>query len=64
MATKLKITWKRSTIGYPKKIHEIIRGLGLKSLHHEVIRSNTPEIRGMVKKVIHLVDVQEIETTS
>ncbi len=61
MTAKLKITWKKSTIGYPKKIRETIKGLGLRKLNQTVIRSNRPEIRGMVKKVIHLVDVTEIQ---
>ncbi|MBN1356453.1 50S ribosomal protein L30 [bacterium] len=61
MAKKLKITWKRSNNSGPAKFDPIIRGLGLRRLNQTVIRSNIPEIRGMVKKVIHLVDVQEIE---
>jgi large subunit ribosomal protein L30 len=61
MAIKLKVTLKKSNIGGPRKFDPIIRGLGLRRLNHTVIRSNTPEIRGMVKKIIHLLDVEEIE---
>jgi large subunit ribosomal protein L30 len=61
MIKKLQITWKRSTIGYPNSVKEVVKGLGLRKLHQTVIRSNTPEIRGMVKKVIHLLNVSEIE---
>ncbi|MCA9787043.1 MAG: 50S ribosomal protein L30 [Calditrichaeota bacterium] len=58
---KLKITWKRSTIGRIRKQEATIEALGLKRLHHSVIHEATPEIRGMVNKVQHLVQVEEIE---
>jgi large subunit ribosomal protein L30 len=61
MATKLLITWVKSNITGNRKFDEVIRGLGLRHLNDSIIRSNIPEIRGMVKKVIHLVDVKEIE---
>jgi large subunit ribosomal protein L30 len=61
MASKLEITWKKSNIGGKSMFDETIRGLGLRKLHQTVIRANIPEIRGMVKKVMHLVDVREIE---
>jgi len=64
MTDKLKITWTKSCIGSPRKVRETIHGLGLNRLNQTVIRSDTPEIRGMVKKVIHLVNVQEIENNS
>jgi large subunit ribosomal protein L30 len=57
---KLKIRLVRSVIGYPQKQREIVRGLGLRRLHHEVIRPDTPEIRGMIDKVKHLVETEEI----
>ncbi len=59
-AKKLKIRLVKSIIGYPQKQREIVRGLGLRRLHHEVIRPDTPAIRGMVKKVKHLVEMEEI----
>lgn len=58
MNGKLQITLKKSP--GRKEFEPVLRGLGLRKLHHTVIRSNTPEIRGMVKKVIHLLDVEEI----
>ncbi len=61
MTDKLKITWMKSNIGGPHKLMDTIRGLGLRRLHHTVIRSDRPEIRGMVKKVIHLVRVEEFQ---
>jgi large subunit ribosomal protein L30 len=39
----------------------VLRGLGLKKLHQTVIRGDTREIRGMVNKVIHMVDVEVME---
>ncbi|NPV27010.1 MAG: 50S ribosomal protein L30 [Firmicutes bacterium] len=61
MANKLKITWVKSTIGYPENQRLVIQALGLKKLHHTVVQNDTPEIRGMIRKVEHLVVVQEIE---
>ncbi len=60
MAT-LQVTWKRSTIGRPQDQRATIRGLGLRRLNHTVELEDTPSIRGMVKKVIHLVEVRESE---
>ncbi len=53
----LKITWVRSTIACPEKQRRIVRGLGFRKLHQTVERPDTPEIRGMVAKVAHLVEV-------
>ena len=58
---KLKITWKRSTIGRVVKQEATIEALGLKRLHHSVIHEVTPQIQGMVNRVRHLVDIEEIE---
>ena len=56
---KLKITLKRSTIDYNKKQKMTVEALGLKRLHHTVIHKETPQILGMIKKVSHLVEVEE-----
>lgn len=58
---KLRITQTRSGIGNPEKQRKIIRGLGLKKIGHAVIREDCPEIRGMVKKIRHLVKIEETE---
>ncbi|HEX9756761.1 MAG TPA: 50S ribosomal protein L30 [Nitrospiria bacterium] len=55
----LSITLERSGIGRPKAQQEILKGLGLRKLHKTVVRPDSPEIRGMVKKVVHLVTVQK-----
>lgn len=55
----IKVTLKRSGAGRPPAQRAILRGLGLRRLRQTVERPNTPEIRGMIKKVIHLVEVEE-----
>jgi len=57
---KLKITQIRSTIGRIKKQKETIKALGIKKLYQSVIHKDTPQIRGMIEKVKHLVEVEEI----
>jgi large subunit ribosomal protein L30 len=56
---KLKITLKKSPIARPPKHRATIKGLGLKRLHQTVVKPNVPQIRGMVKQVIHMVEVEE-----
>ncbi len=56
---KIKITLTRSSIARPGKHKAILAGLGLKKLNKTVVRLDTPEIRGMVTKVSHLVSVEE-----
>lgn len=58
---KLKVTLKRSLIGSNPAQRATVRGLGLKKIRHERILENTPAVRGMIKKVLHLVDVAEVE---
>lgn len=58
---KLKVTLKRSTIGSTKSQIATIRGLGLRKIRSTSTLANTPAIRGMVKKVIHLVEIEEVE---
>ena len=61
MAKKLIITWTKSAIGYSQRQKDTIRSLGLRRLHQRVERPDTPEFRGMVDKVRHLVRVEEEE---
>jgi len=58
---KLKVKMVRSVIARPEKQKKIIRGLGLKKLNSTVELLDTPEIRGMINKVSHLVSVEEIK---
>ncbi|HEX4965732.1 MAG TPA: 50S ribosomal protein L30 [Thermoanaerobaculia bacterium] len=55
----IKIRQVRSGIGTKKGHREVLRSLGLRRLHHEVERADTPAVRGMVKKVEYLLEVEE-----
>ncbi|MFZ5897662.1 MAG: 50S ribosomal protein L30 [Bacillota bacterium] len=55
-----KITLVRSVIGSNEEQRATVRALGLKKLHQSVIKEDTPQIRGMIKKVSHLVKVEEL----
>ena len=57
-AKKIKITLVKSGIARPGKHKAILIGLGLKKLNKSVVRLDTPEIRGMINKVSHLVQVE------
>ena len=60
MANKpLKITLKKSAIGFDRKQKLVVRSLGLRRLHHPVELQDTPAVRGMILKVRHLVEVEE-----
>ena len=59
MGNILKIKMVKSEIGRPEKQRKILRGLGLNKLNNTVILSDTPQIRGMINKVVHLVSVEE-----
>ena len=61
MATKLRITYVRSAIGYTVRQKLTIQALGLHNMGDVVEQDDTPAIRGMVNKVSHLVQVQEVE---
>ena len=62
--SELKITWTKSCIGRPGNQREIIRSLGLHRLHHSVVHNDSPTIRGMVKKVEHLLKIEEVDDQS
>ena len=58
---QLQVKLKRSMIGRPEDQRATLRGLGLKRIGKTVRLEDTPSVRGMVKKVIHLVEVTEVE---
>ena len=60
MAGTLKVTLTKSMIGSTRKIRATLVGLGLTRREKTVIRKDTPEIRGMLRKVEHLVTVEEV----
>ena len=53
----LRITYRKSAIGYSKDQKDTVTALGLKRLHQTVEHQDTPQVRGMVHKVAHLVSV-------
>ena len=58
---ELKITQVRSTIGARWKQRESLRTLGLKKIRQSVVREDSPQTRGLIKTVHHLVDVEAVE---
>ncbi len=61
MAVKLKITQVRSEIGKPPGHRKTLKGLGLTRMNQAVILKDTRPIRGMIRKVSHLVKVEAVE---
>ena len=55
----LKITKVKSVIGRPEKQRKVLKGMGLTKLNKTVTLADTPQVRGMINKVIHLVSVEE-----
>jgi len=58
-AKSLKVTLLRSTIGFNKTQAKTVQGMGLRRIRHSVELPDTPETRGMIHKVRHLVEVTE-----
>jgi large subunit ribosomal protein L30 len=57
--SEIKVTLKRSGIGRNKYFTKVLNGLGLRRLHQTVVLQDTPEIRGMINKVSHMVTVED-----
>ena len=60
MSGYLKITLRKSRIGSTPRQREVLRGLGLGRVDSSVVRPDDPAIRGMVFKVVHLVEVEPV----
>lgn len=60
MSTHIKVTLRHSAIGRPGKQLDHLKGLGLRKIGQSRTLENTPSVRGMIKKVLHLVDVEEV----
>jgi len=58
---KLKVTQRRSVIDRPKDQKVTVRRLGLHRIRDSVIKDDTPDVRGMIAKVQHLVEVEEVD---
>jgi large subunit ribosomal protein L30 len=61
MAIKIKITQVRSGIGRPETQRKTLLGLGLRGPHKTVVLQDTVAIRGMIRKVSHLVTIEPAE---
>lgn len=62
MALKLKVTLVRSPIDRTQKQKDTVRGLGLRRLNQSAVLEDTPAVRGMIRKVQHLVTVEPADT--
>ena len=61
MAKKLKITQVKSAIGRVERQKLTVRALGIRKLNHTVVHNDTPQIRGMIFKISHLLKVEEVD---
>jgi large subunit ribosomal protein L30 len=59
MAAKLRIRQIKSASGHTQDQHRTLRALGIRRMHHAVVHNDTPQIRGMVFKIRHLVRVEQ-----
>jgi large subunit ribosomal protein L30 len=59
--SKIKVAQTKSIIDRPKNQKKIIEALGLGRPNWEIVHNDTPQIRGMIKKVTHLVRVEEVK---
>jgi large subunit ribosomal protein L30 len=59
MSKELKITLIKSAIGRPQKHRLTVKSLGLHKIHETVVLKDTPQVRGMIKKISYLVKVDE-----
>jgi large subunit ribosomal protein L30 len=57
--SKIALTQTQSSIGRPENQRRVLKGLGLRGIGSAVEVDNTPSFRGMIKKVLHLVKVEE-----
>ena len=58
---EIKVTLRKSPIGYSEKQKRTVKGLGLAKLNGSKVLKDTPEIRGMINKVSHLVEVEPVD---
>ncbi len=59
MSGEIKVTLKKSGIGRKEYFTKVLKGMGLTKLNKTVTLKDTPEIRGMIRKVSHMVSVEE-----
>ncbi len=59
MPKTLRITLRKSMIGRPGKHRRVVHSLGLRKLNKTVVLKDTPTVRGMIRKVSHMLEVEE-----
>lgn len=59
--SKIKVTQRRSVIDRPKDQKSTVRRLGLHRINDSIVKDDTPDVRGMIAKVQHLVEVEMVE---
>ena len=57
---KLQITWSKSWIGFPQTQRQTIKSLGFRKLNNTIVCEDSPQLRGQIKKVQHLLTVVEL----
>jgi large subunit ribosomal protein L30 len=57
----LKITLRKSPIGYEKTQKLTVKALGLGKLNSSTIKPDNPQIRGMIRKVVHMLEVEQVD---
>ena len=57
---KIKITLKKSVIGYNQTVRDCAQTLGLRKTHDTVIQENTPDIMGKVRRIRHLLEIEDV----
>ena len=60
---QLKVTQVRSTIGGKRNQKASLQTLGLRKIRQSVVREDTPQVRGLIQVVRHLVEVEEVSST-
>ena len=58
-AKRVRVSQVRSQIGFDRRQRATLRGLGISRMHQTVELEDTPQVRGMIRKVVHLVKVEE-----
>jgi len=58
--SKVKLTQVRSLIGRPQKQKDTIKALGLRKMHHSIVKETSPIVMGMINKVSHLITIEEV----
>jgi large subunit ribosomal protein L30 len=61
VAQKIQIKWVKSDIGALPKHRRTLKALGLRRLNHQIVKEASPQVRGMVRSVIHLLEVKDVD---